>query len=254
MNVDESNSEDLKLNSATSARLADTLPTGPGTSSDGQNASEWADEMVRRDRAWDQHKSTGRSAPAVFRDARHRLDEKRAGQDMEEVTRNGMSARDMQGYAWDYFELHANQRMSLFKFFITLAVFMATSLGASLVQELYAIGSLLGALLMVVSFVFGKLDERVRSLLKNSEFALKSLEGSFLASSAPQPSELQLFRFEEVTTKKQQEGKRSKLRFWRMYLSYRQCFNILFWLFGLIGLLGTTVSAMMAFGTISELR
>ena len=27
-----------------------------------------------------------------------------------------------------------------------------------------------------------------------------------------------------------------------------------FWLFGLIGLLGTTVSAMMAFGIISELR
>ncbi len=158
----------------------------------------------------------------------------------------------MQSYAWDYFELHANQRMSLFKFFITLAVFMATSLGASLVQQLYGIGALLGALLIVVSFVFGKLDERVRTLLKNSELALKSLEGTLLTSSARQPCELQLFRFEEVATKQYREARRSKLRFWRPYLSYRQCFNLLFMLFGLIGLLGMAISGMMLLGILSN--
>ena len=41
---------------------------------------------------------------------------------------------------------------------------------------------------------------------------------------------------------------------WAACLTYRQYFNILFWLFDLIGLLGTAVSAMMAFGIISELR
>ena len=160
----------------------------------------------------------------------------------------------MRSYAWDYFELHANQRMSSFKFFITLAVFMATSLGASLVQKLYFVGTLLGALLVVVAFVFGKLDERVRTLIKNSELALKNLEGSFTNSDAQQPCELQLFRFEELTTKKERQGRRFRLRFWKTYLSYRQCFSIVFWLFGCIGLLGMTVSAMMGFGIISRLR
>jgi hypothetical protein len=164
-----------------------------------------------------------------------------------------MGTENLSSYAWDYFELHANQRMSSFKFFITLAVFMSTSLGASLSQQLYYIGILVGALLIIVSFVFCKLDERVRILIKNSELALKSLEGSFSNSNAQQPLELQLFRFEEAATKKQRQGKRTKLCFWKMYLSYRQCFNILFWIFGLIGLAGVTISTMMALGIISKL-
>ena len=172
---------------------------------------------------------------------------------MKEAAQDGMNAENMRSYAWGYFELHANQRMSSFKFFITLAVFMATSLGASLGQQLYYIGILVGVLLMVVFFVFCELDARVRTLIKNSELALRNLEGSFSGSNAQQPFELQLFRFEEVATKKQRHGRRAKLCFWRMYLSYRQCFNILFWLFGLIGLAGTTISTMMALGIISKL-
>ena len=160
----------------------------------------------------------------------------------------------MQSYAWGYFELHANQRMSSFKFFITLAVFMATSLGASLLQEFHLIGALLGALLIVVSFVFCKLDERVRTLIKNSELALKNLEGAFAGSNVQQPCELQLFRFEEMATKKRREEGRTKLRFWTIYWSYRQCFNLLFWLFGVIGLLGMVASTLMEFGIISKLR
>ena len=86
------------------------------------------------------------------------------------------------------------------------------------------------------------------------ELALKELEGSFSAANALQPSKLQLFRFEEVTTEQRRQEMRCKLLFWAARLTYRQCFSILFWLFGLIGLLGTTVSAMMAFGIIPALR
>ena len=53
------------------------------------------------------------------------------------MEQTNVKAEDIQRYAWNYFELHANQRMSLFKFFITLAVFMAASLGATLVQRFY---------------------------------------------------------------------------------------------------------------------
>ena len=105
------------------------------------------------------------------------------------MEQTNVKAEDIQRYAWNYFELHANQRMSLFKFFITLAVFMAASLGATLVQRFYFVGIVLGALLVVISFVFCKLDERVRVLIKNSEAALKTLERAFPNPNAPEPCE-----------------------------------------------------------------
>ncbi len=73
MSFDEIESEAIKLNPAARARIADRLLASLRTLSDEQNASEWADEAARRDRAWDLHGSPERSAPEVFRDARHRL-------------------------------------------------------------------------------------------------------------------------------------------------------------------------------------
>lgn len=73
-NFDEIQTEALKLNSAARARLADKLLASLASHCDEQNASEWAAEAARRDRAWDMHGSPGRSAPEVFRDARRRLD------------------------------------------------------------------------------------------------------------------------------------------------------------------------------------
>ena len=40
---------------------------------------------------------------------------------MDRERSDAPTPRQMQEYAWDYFELHANQRMSIFKFFVTLA-------------------------------------------------------------------------------------------------------------------------------------
>lgn len=73
MSFDEIESEALKLNPAARARLADTLLASLSTHSDERNASEWAVEAARRNRAWDLRESTGRSASEVFRDARRRL-------------------------------------------------------------------------------------------------------------------------------------------------------------------------------------
>ena len=74
MNFDEIETEALKLNPAARERLADKLLASLALHCDEKNASEWAAEAARRDRAWDLYGSTGRSAPEVFRDARRRLD------------------------------------------------------------------------------------------------------------------------------------------------------------------------------------
>ena len=65
MNFDEIHAEALKLNPAARPRPADELLASLASHGDEQNASEWAAEAARRDRAWDMHGSLGRSAPEV---------------------------------------------------------------------------------------------------------------------------------------------------------------------------------------------
>ena len=80
---------------------------------------------------------------------------------------NELSPREMQQYVWCYFELHANQRMSVFRFFIGLATFLTASLLTAAVQQHDVAGAVLGALLGLVSFVFWRLDERTCFLIRD---------------------------------------------------------------------------------------
>ena len=79
-------------------------------------------------------------------------------------------------YAWGYFALHADQRMRLFNFFLILSSLI---LGAFSAVKGMAVGSksiaLLPLLLVLTAFIFWRLDERTRRLVKNGENALRFL-------------------------------------------------------------------------------
>ena len=137
-----------------------------------------------------------------------------------------LEPREMQQYVWSYFELHANQRMSVFKFFIGLATFLTASLLAAAVQKHHIAGAFLGTLLALVSFVFWRLDERTCFLIKRSERALEELEEIFLGSDTKGPRGLQLFREERVETDNMKG----------VFTTYGQCLKALFLVFGAIGL------------------
>jgi hypothetical protein len=89
--------------------------------------------------------------------------------------------REMFEHAWRYFALHAQQRMSVFNFFLILSGVVAAGVAACLQRSgpyrLLGVG--LGVLLGLVSFVFYKLDQRTSSLIKHSEEAIAELEQSF---------------------------------------------------------------------------
>ena len=144
----------------------------------------------------------------------------------------GLKPSEMQQYAWRYFELHANQRMSVFKFFIGLATFLTASLLAAFIEKHYIASTLVGVLLGLVSFVFSRLDARIRFLIKGSERALEDLEAIFLPSDADPPCRLKLFSQERMET--------SKVR--GPLTTYRQCLNALFITFAMIGLLMGAIS------------
>ena len=146
-------------------------------------------------------------------------------------------------YSWDYFHVHADQRMSIFNFFVALAVLMTGGLVGTFPKnlEMPALGIVLGLGLGFVSFVFWKLDQRVKFLLKNAEASLAELEKHFpTAGNANEPHVTQLFSWESAMT----QDLRSSRKRWSLaaQFSYAQSFNLLFLFFGLIGAGGFILS------------
>lgn len=74
-------------------------------------------------------------------------------------------------HAWNYFELHAGQRLTLFNFFTVLTGFATAGIAATLQgsARFSILGVALGGLLVLLSFVFWKLDQRAAFLVKHAE-------------------------------------------------------------------------------------
>jgi len=145
-------------------------------------------------------------------------------------------------HARRYFELHANQRMSLFNFFLLLAGVFAAGL-AALVQgseRLAILGVVLGLMLALVSFVFWKLDQRVSFLIKHAEAALSELEKRI-------PEErVRLFLNEPALTSVAcSTGSR-----WTRLWTHGRSFRVVFWIMGAAGFGGSILSVLRFCGCI----
>jgi hypothetical protein len=82
-----------------------------------------------------------------------------------------------QSYAWSYFAFHAQQRQTVFNFFIilvgaSLGAFAATIDKGAASKLHFAIGCALA----ISSFLFWRLDERSRRLIQLAEAPLKEIE------------------------------------------------------------------------------
>lgn len=145
-------------------------------------------------------------------------------------------------YTWKYFELHANQRMAIFNFFLVLAGLVSAGL-ASAIQgspRFSILGAVLGLLLSLVSFIFWKLDQRVCFLMENAEKNLAKLEAmipNFLAS---------LFHDEPALTRiATSTGSR-----WNRLWTYGSSFRVTFIVIGLFGVSGSLLSMCRFMGFI----
>jgi hypothetical protein len=137
--------------------------------------------------------------------------------------------------AWDYFNTHASQRMTVFNFYIILSSLVATSYFASFKNDsnLLTARPLLAALLCMFAFIFWKLDQRNKLLIKNAERALK-----FFERSDPIDSVAKVFTQEEIETDSKKTKGWRRIFFWRWQLSYSDCFNCVFFLFFALGFVG----------------
>lgn len=143
-------------------------------------------------------------------------------------------------YAISHFELHAGQRLQAFQFYVTLSTAL---IGGFLLLLRYDKGhkwmSILGLVLAFLSFVFWKLDERTRQLVKRSEEALKFLDEQYeLPDIDGAPHPLRLFSRDDYFT-----DNAKVFPLWSGQFSYTRCFR---WVFTVFACLGVSVAFVVA--------
>lgn len=85
--------------------------------------------------------------------------------------------KEARTYAWGYFALHADQRMKLFNFFLILSGLILSAFTAVKgMADGGKVVALLPLLLVLTAFIFCRLEERTRHLVKNGEAALRFLD------------------------------------------------------------------------------
>jgi hypothetical protein len=148
-------------------------------------------------------------------------------------------------YAWDIFSLHSSQRIATFNFYITLAlaIILATTTVIQPSINVPIIALILSLIIIIISFVFYKLDARNKMLIKNAELALKEIEIRIETSAQEKNESVSLF-YQDDQAVTQSRSKKSIL-FWKNYYSYSDCFNLVFWVFGFFGIIGIMISIIL---------
>ncbi len=139
-------------------------------------------------------------------------------------------------HAWRYFELHAQQRMTVFNFFLAISGLISAGVGVCLQQgtKFSVLASLLGTFLIMVSFIFWKLDQRVSKMIKSAEAALCHIEA------ATGTDDILIF-----TKDRQAPTHNSLSAVW----TYGRCFRMSFLAVGILGLTFTIIPHLMDFST-----
>lgn len=135
-------------------------------------------------------------------------------------------------YAWQYFYIHAEQRLKTFHFFL---VFSALVIGAILtlakLEDSYVLVAFFSYLFSFLTFVFWKLDVRNRDMIKHAEETLMVLERHF--PDTEEGESLRLFIREADKTKCKKRFPQTNL--WEAHMSYSNCFNSIFAVLGFGG-------------------
>jgi hypothetical protein len=133
-------------------------------------------------------------------------------------------------HAWRYFALHAQQRTSVFNFFIVLSGILATGIGAGFQagKTMAPMVIILGILLTLFSIVFYRLDERGSELVKLAESALIAGENTCLPAFARVIA--------EENRRRVSAGCSTKT--W----TFGQSFRLIFWVMGIAGVVASASS------------
>lgn len=145
---------------------------------------------------------------------------------------NQISSDQAVEHAWKYFEIHSNQRTTLFNYFLFIMAGLGTAIGVILQGDIkYSfVGIFLCCFVSLVSFLFWKLDQRTSFLIKQSEKVFKLLERN---SSV----DIGIFCQEDCNLDRENESK-----IWLdKIITYGKIFRWTFFITGCIGYLGCII-------------
>jgi hypothetical protein len=133
----------------------------------------------------------------------------------------GEDAAEVADFAFKWFQLHADQRLKVFNFFLVIAGICVAGFFTAIQAKNAVAASLISIVLIVVCICFKQLDLRTAQLVEIGEDYLR--EWLELKNKKLDSANVNLIARADVK---------------RNCLSYRQVFNLLFIIFGLVGLLG----------------
>ena len=131
-------------------------------------------------------------------------------------------------YAWDHFAYHAQQRQTVFNFFLLLIGGCVAAYSATIGEsggEYNYFRSFLGVVLALASLVFWRLDQRNARLVKISGDALKELEARMAKD----------INVQSIRLMANGEKKISRFPFSKIE-SFGQIYGLIFAVSGLVGL------------------
>ena len=136
-------------------------------------------------------------------------------------------------YAWKFFQVHADQRIRVFQFYIAISTTLFAGAIAASNLKIHAVVPIIGIFVSFISFIFWKLDSRTAGLVKNAEEAIKKLDArhKLCGEEDGGPNRLELFARDDFLVKKRY-GCRKLFHF-----SYRNSFNCMFLTVGALGLI-----------------
>ena len=145
----------------------------------------------------------------------------------------------MRTHVWQYFTVHAGQRMSMLNLFMLLTGLIAAGLGACVQGQgtLRLLGGILELFLALTAFLFWKLDARTAFLVKHAEKAMVRLEARFTTVEA------RLFTLEEAKT----DANATRVKLARVW-TYGMSLRLLFFISGLSGLCAGALSVCRYLG------
>jgi len=150
----------------------------------------------------------------------------------ENKNEKSLAENDFIGILWEYFSLHASQRIQMLNFFIVLETFLLTA-WLTLLQVDTGLSLpriIIGFALILFSIVFYVLDVRTKTMIKLCEESLSHVEKSYIKYFG---KKYMIFSLERERTA--EERKKSKLKRW--FLSYSKLLRIIYVFFAFTGLL-----------------
>lgn len=133
-------------------------------------------------------------------------------------------------HLWSYFELHANQRITLFRYYTIILGLFITSAGVILIRyhQQSSMEEVTGIILSIVFFIltvsFYLLDQRNRQLIHYAEKSLREFENECLKNN--------IFTKESCVFSKEQDDKRDG----KSCIGHSKCFLIIYCASSLVAL------------------